>query len=300
MRRLLRVWRAAEAILAEAASTTLERYANEVRATTNPDYIYVIKGPDPDALPQPLGCTMLRNAVCPYCTTTLVEAENLPNSRSVEHLIPNTVLSKPRKKRDGDFLACRKCNSRKGHIDYVLGVVAKAQAEDSDLAAQTLISAVTSEDGRAQRFIQMAAEATETPHGVMMNIPIFAQELLEYMSFLGRGQYFRKRGKPFDEERQVMVVDFVNKPAMGAFEAHYVLEHGTSPSTDLMQNRYAESFSDGDCIIYSKNDSFLFLFHRYTAITIKIKRRNAKNEERSRASAERLCRYFPWKAVPQH
>jgi hypothetical protein len=240
---------------------------------------------------------VLRNALCPYCSTALVEAENQPNSRSVEHLIPNTVLSKPRTKRDGDFLACRRCNSRKGHIDYVLGVVAKAQAEDSDLAAQTLIAAATSEDGRAQRFIQMAAEAIETPQGVIANIPIFAQELLEYISFLGRGQYFRKRGTPFDEQRQVMLVDFVNKPVMATFEANYRLQHGTSPFSDLMQNQYAESFSDGDCIIYSKNDRFMFLFHGYTAITIEIKRRNTKNVERSRAKAERLCRYFPWKAA---
>jgi hypothetical protein len=249
-----------------------------------------------------VGCTMLRNAVCPYCSTALVEAENQPDSRSVEHLIPNTALSKPRTKRDGDFFACRKCNSRKGHIDYVLGVVAKAQSEDSELAAHALISAVTSDDGRAQRFIQMAAEATETPHGALMNIPIFAQELLEYISFLGRGQYFRKRGRPFNQDSQVMLVDFVNKAAVAAFEARYVLEHGASPFADLMQNRYAESFSDGDCIIYSKNDRFLFLFHGYTAITIEIKRRTAKNVERSRASAERLCRHFPWKmasAAPQ-
>ena len=129
-----------------------------------------------------------------------------------------------------------------------------------------------------------------------MNIPIFAQELLDYISYLGRGQYFRKRGTPFDDSRQVMVVNYVNKPVMAAFEAKYRLQYSTSPFADLMQNQYAESFSDGECIIYSKNDQYMFLFHGYTAITIRIKRRNAKNVERSRVSAEHLCRYFPWKA----
>ena len=129
-----------------------------------------------------------------------------------------------------------------------------------------------------------------------MTIPIFAQELLEYISFLGRGQYFRKRGRPFDERRQVMIVDFINKPVMASFEANYRLQHGTSPFSDLMQNLYAESFSGGECIIYSKNDRFLFLFHGYTAIAIEVKRRNAKNLERSRIRAERLCSHFPWKA----
>jgi hypothetical protein len=161
------------------------------------------------------GCTMQRNAVRPYCSTALVEAENRPESRSIEHLIPNTALSRPRTKRDGDFFACRKCNGRKSHIDYVLSIIANAQSADSDLAANTLISAITSDDGRAQRFNQMAAEAKDTSDGgAMMNIPVFAQELLEYISFLGRGQYFRKRSRPFDQGSQVMIVDFINKPVM--------------------------------------------------------------------------------------
>jgi hypothetical protein len=241
---------------------------------------------------------VLRNDLCPYCSTALVEAENQPNSRSVEHLIPNAALSKPRTRRDGDFFACRECNARKGHIDCVLSVIAKSQAANSDFAAEALISAISTDDGRSRRFIRMAAEAQETfEGGAVMNIPIFAEELLEYISFLGRGQYFRKRGTPFDDKRQVMIVDFVNKPVMVTFEAHYRLQHGTSPFADLMQNRYAESFSDGDCVIYSKNDRFMFLFHSYTAITIQIKCRNPKNSERSRASAQRIAAYFPWKAA---
>lgn len=239
---------------------------------------------------------MLRNSLCPYCWTKLRSAENQPDSRSVEHLIPNAVLTQPRSKRDGDFFACRKCNSRKGHIDYVLGVVAKAQADDPKLAADALIAAVTSDDGRSQRFIQMAVEARETVHGVEADIPIFAQELLEYISYLGRGQYFRKKGRPFDQDAQVMIISYANKPVMAALSDDYTLRHGTNAFSDLMQNRYAESFGNDECVIYSKNDRYLFLFHRYTAIIVEIKRRNAKNVERSTTSAEDILKHFPWKA----
>jgi hypothetical protein len=240
---------------------------------------------------------VLRNSICPYCLTRLSDAVNQPDTSSVEHLIPNSVLTKPRTRRDGDFFACRKCNSRKGHIDYVLGVVAKAQSDNPELAANVLISAVTSDDGRSERFIQVAAEARSTPHGVEANVPIYGHELLEYISFLGRGQYFRKRGMPFNQDTQVMIIDYVNKLVMSAFSEGYANTHGTNPFSDLMQNRYSESFGDGECIIYSKNDCYLFLFHSYTAIIIKIKRRSAKNLERSRASAEELLNHFPWKGT---
>ena len=246
-----------------------------------------------------LGVKVHRNPLCPYCRATLSDEVNKPNTRSVEHLIPNAVLTKPRTKRDGDFFACRRCNSRKGHIDYVLGIVAKAQSDNPDLAASALIAAVNSNDGRSGRFIQMAAEARSTPNGVEAIVPIFGDELLEYISFLGRGQYFRKRGKLFEQGAQVMIVDYVNKLVMSALSENYVHQHGTNPFSDVVQNRYSESFGDRECIIYSKNGRYLFLFHSYTAIIIEIKRRNAKNVEHSRASAEKLLAHFPWKSTSE-
>ena len=38
--------------LARSASTTRERFAKEVKSTTDPNYIYVILGPQPDAVPE--------------------------------------------------------------------------------------------------------------------------------------------------------------------------------------------------------------------------------------------------------
>jgi hypothetical protein len=70
---------------------------------------------------------MIENNISPYCWRLLIKAENKDNSRSVEHLMPNAALTRRRKNDEGDFCACRRCNSRKSSIDYVLGVITKAQ-----------------------------------------------------------------------------------------------------------------------------------------------------------------------------
>ena len=69
---------------------------------------------------RPLGVDMIRNSQGAYCGVLMVVGENLDHSRSVEHMIPNTVLTQRRTRREGDFYACRGCNSEKSHIDYVL------------------------------------------------------------------------------------------------------------------------------------------------------------------------------------
>lgn len=237
---------------------------------------------------------MLKNRICPYCMTVLVEAENLPNARSVEHLIPNTALRFPRTKRDGDFYACRKCNCNKSHIDYVLAVVARSQSSDDELAIQTMIDATTKDKKISVRFLKMISTAEETSHGVEMRMPLIGRELLDYISFLGKGQHFRSAGRPYDERHQVMIVNFYNKEVMRLVESEYQLEHNCSPFTDLTQNKFSETYSRGDCIIYSKNFSYLFLFHNYTAISVKIRRRNPKNERRANEGARQILDDFGW------
>lgn len=223
---------------------------------------------------------MLHNLLCPYCSVAMVKAENLSNSRSVEHLIPNTVLRRKRKNDEGDFYACRKCNSRKSHIDYVLGVVTKSQAADPEFAAQALIRAVTRDGQSSDRFVEMVANAEQIGDEVHMEIPISGHELLEYIHFLGKGQYFKKRNRIFDPSSQVMLVQFANKQVHSSLQTAYQAKHGSHPVRDLEQNPASEVLSDGDCVIWSKNDKYLFVFHDYTSIGIQIKHLNRKNRER--------------------
>lgn len=223
---------------------------------------------------------MLHNLLCPYCCVEMVHAENLPNSRSVEHLVPNTVLRHKRNNGAGDFYACRKCNSRKSHIDYVLGVVTKSQADDPQFAADSIIRAVTKDGQSSQRFVEMVANAWEVGDEIHMEIPISGYELIEYIHYLGKGQYFKKRQRIFDPNRQVMLVQFANKEVHLTFQNAYGAEHGTHHVRDLENNPGSEVLSGGDCVIWSKNDAYLFVFHDYVSIGIRIKRRNRKNEKR--------------------
>lgn len=222
----------------------------------------------------------------------MVRAENKPMSRSVEHLVPNNVLRVPRTKNDGDFFACRKCNARKSHMDYVLGTLAKSQSRDDEFAANALIDAVTDKERRAERFIEMLRGSVNTVSGVEFEIPVFGTELLEYLQFLGKGQYFKVTQQVFRPVTQVMLLDYVNKEVLSNLESSYEVHHGTNPFRDLTLNKYAEVLSGGDCIIYSKNRSFLFLLHDYTAIIIVVKPRNKKNSEREREKNDYIRRNF--------
>ena len=142
---------------------------------------------------------MIENKVCPYCRRSLIKAENQDNSRSVEHLIPNAVLTRRRKKDEGDFYACRKCNSKKSNIDYILGVIALGQSSDDALAADTLINAILKDNGASKRLIDMTHTAKPTNEGtVHAEMPINAKELLEYMRYLGKGQFFKVKHKLYN------------------------------------------------------------------------------------------------------
>ncbi len=218
---------------------------------------------------------------------------NHNRGRSVEHLIPNTVLRSKSNNGAGDFYACRRCNARKSHIDYVLGVVTKTQSRDAEFAAQSMITAVTRDDKRSGRFVKMLQTAHETIDGVHFKIPISGVELLEYMQFLGKGQYFKRFRVVFQPAKQVMLTSFANKEVHSAFEASYEAQHGSNPYRDLEKNGYSEVLSGGDCIIYSKNSNFMFLFYDYTSVSIRIKRRNPKNSMRKQEANAQLLEDFP-------
>jgi len=236
---------------------------------------------------------MIENKICPYCRRSLVKAKNQDNSRSVEHLIPNAVLTRKRKKDEGDFYACRKCNSKKSNIDYILGVIAKAQSVNNTLATDTLINAVLKDNGAAKRFIDMTHTARPTSEGtVHAEIPINAKELIEYIRYLGKGQFFKLKRVPYNPSNQVMYVNFVNKQVLSPLEGEYTGRHKANPFQDLQQNPYTEVINNGECLIWAKNNNFLFVFHNYTAVIVKVLRKNRKNIERVKKSESYLCEHF--------
>ena len=79
---------------------------------------------------------MIRNTICPYCREPMIIAENQPNSRSEEHLVPRIMTTRERKNDKGDFYACRRCNAKKSKVDELLSKIAMAQNPDVDVALE--------------------------------------------------------------------------------------------------------------------------------------------------------------------
>ncbi|BEP70864.1 MULTISPECIES: hypothetical protein [unclassified Variovorax] len=236
---------------------------------------------------------MIYNTLCPYCGVLMLKVENLPNARSVEHMVPNTVLRHARNNGEGDFYACRRCNGRKSHMDHVLAIIARSQSKDPEFAAQALIDVVTADDRRSGRFIEMLQTAEHADDGdVHLTMPLSGTELLEYMTFLGKGQYFKKFGTVFQSSTHVMLFDFFNKQVMQTIEFSYEAWHESNPFRDLEQNAYSEVLSDGDCIIYTKNNKFMFVFHEYTCLAVRVLRRNRKNEAREQLKRAEILEDF--------
>jgi hypothetical protein len=222
----------------------------------------------------------------------MIQAENLDHSRSVEHFIPNTLLSVPRSPRDGDFFACRKCNSKKSKIDYVLAVVARVQSPNDEVATNTLLKAVTSSKKASKKFIDMVRGARHNPDGVYMDIPIDGRDLVDYLTYLAKGQYFRKTGHIFDEQKMVAQIEFVNKPVLSALKANYKGQHWSDPILDLIKNPNSESFGKDECVIWTRESDYLFILHHYTAIMIRIRPRSRRNRARARELEWQLLRDF--------
>jgi len=169
--------------------------------------------------------------------------------------------------------------------------MAKGQANDVALASTALIDAVTGKN-MATRFIFMALTARERPDVIHMEMPINGKELIEYMHFLGKGQYFKSFGAAFDPQTQVMELWISTKQVLSSLEKRYEAEHDSNPFQDLQQNSRTEVIGDGECIIWSKGNRFLFLFHSFTGIGINVMPRNEDNIAKARKCRVYLRRHF--------
>ena len=150
--------------------------------------------------------------------------------------------------------------------------------DESEEAANSLVKAVTKNDGASKRFISMIQGYKEQADGsVHMALPFKGEELVEYIDFLGKGQYFKKKKVPFNPGTHIFNIRFANKLFIQSFQDSYKDSHGTNCFRDLEKNNYSEIINGGECIIYSKNRGYMFVFHDYTVITIKVMRKNKKN-----------------------
>lgn len=173
-------------------------------------------------------------------------------------------------------------------------MIAKAQSPHDELAANTLIAAVIKEDGRAKRFIDMVRTAREGADGIEMEMPIKGAELVEYLNYLGKGVFFKRHKVPYDPNRLVMEVQLINKQVLGLLEKAYFDRHGSNPFRDLAINARSEVINEGECVIWSKNNEFLFIFHHYTAVIVRVLKRTKKNAAKAVQSEQYLLEHFAY------
>jgi hypothetical protein len=222
----------------------------------------------------------------------MIKAENKDNSRSVEHLIPNVALTKKRNNDQGDFYACRKCNIRKSKIDEILGLVSKGQSDDQKMAGEALVKLVDRHKKLPARFVPMIENAVTEHGGVRTTLPMSGLELIEYLTFLGKGVYFIKNERPYVRNRQVMILSLFNKHVNKTFSEGYQKQYGANPIRDLEKNPRSVVIAPGECVIWSKNNEFLIYLHDYMSIGIQIKNRNRKNSEKEKAKIEYILGSF--------
>lgn len=238
---------------------------------------------------------MIDNWICPYCATEMVRAENLPNARSAEHMIPNKLLSTPRTPKDADFYACRACNSRKSNLDHVLAVLARAQSHNPELATDALADATTKKKGSARRFIEMVNGREFRADGVHMTVPVNGRGLFDYIMYFAKGQYFQRHGELFDEHKQVAIVSSDGKQVFGSLEREYRRANGSRAAVDLAQNPLSESLGDGEAVLWSRELDYLFVLHRYIGIGVKIRRRSRSTYREAREHEHEILRDFNWR-----
>lgn len=215
---------------------------------------------------------MIRNILCPYCSIEMQQGENLPNGRSVEHLVPNTLLTSQRSKGDGDFFACRSCNCEKGKLDEVFGLITKFQSKDPELAANALIRAFTKRENVPERYWRMYDSAKENSSGqIEARMPINGQELIEYATYFGKGLYYMKYGRIFNDKREVMHIGFYNKHVHLSHADHYQKSFSSNPVKDLESNPHSWVVAEDECVIWSKNRSHLIIFHHFISFGIEFK-----------------------------
>ncbi|MEZ7493555.1 hypothetical protein QO198_18570 [Pseudoalteromonas distincta] len=228
---------------------------------------------------------MIHNTICPYCRHALeIKTENRPRSRSVEHLIPNTSLSKRRGKGEGDFYSCRKCNSAKSKLDDIVGLLTKAQSDNESFAYKSLEKTILKKKSIPYRYETMINSAKYEDDGVHVNLPLDASELIKYANYLGKGMYFIKNGKAFNSYRFVMVIKIFTKGFHNQFKDLYNDEQNSDPIKDLETNPNSNVVAEDECVIWSQKMSYLIIFHHYFSFSIKIKKRNKLNEEASNNS----------------
>lgn len=227
---------------------------------------------------------MIRNEICAYCGVRLTELHNAASKSSIEHMIPNTALSRAnrRNKGDGDFMACTKCNQRKSKMDYIFGLIAKLQTKNVCIA-EAAVSDILQRPNEYGRVSRMLNTAKFNGSEFNMTMPCSASDLDEYFTFLGKGQYFKEFRRPLNTTLYMVIFELVNKEMLMKFCDFYKQYHESDPLDDLAKNPNVEVLGDGECLIVPSGKRYLIFFQGSVGVKLDIVRKSNRNIKNKRS-----------------
>ncbi|MBM4955204.1 hypothetical protein HYO25_21860 [Vibrio parahaemolyticus] len=222
---------------------------------------------------------MIYNEICAYCNKPMVlkgTDVGVPLKATVEHLIPHIALSRKRGNGEGDFRACKTCNNDKSTLDYVIGIIAKANNADDQVVIDALYKALG--DGKKyKRYASMIASANCKDGVVELSLPINSDELYKYVTYLAKGQYYKENNEYLCLKDKVIFCDLLPNQFVNYLNSSYLTENGSLPFDDLVKNPNSEVILDGECIIWSKNDSYMFVFQKGLILIVEVLEKNNQN-----------------------
>ena len=202
----------------------------------------------------------------------------VPLRATVEHLIPHIALSRKRGNGEGDFKACKTCNNKKSTLDYIIGIIAKSSSSE-ELVAIAALNKALSDDKKNKRYLNMLQLCERKGEIIEFTLPIEINELYEYASYLAKGQYYKEHGNFLCLKRNIIFCDLLPNQFVKNLNLSYKQANDSLPFDDLVKNPHSEVILDGECIIYSKNNKYMFVFQKGLILVIKILEKNNQNIE---------------------
>lgn len=172
---------------------------------------------------------------CVYCGVELNRIENHDNCRSVEHMIPQVSVSIKRTKGEGDFHACKKCNSTKGAIDDVLGVMCRMLGDNKEGSIDAIHKFKEYYDKRDYRFVKAMRSVRHSSQGPCIDMPLTGKQIYQYGVWLAKGAYFINTGEIL-ADRYLICVDLVRSVEVRAIKEFYKRQNGSEAFNDLAKN----------------------------------------------------------------
>lgn len=183
---------------------------------------------------------------------------NDPASRTVEHMIPQVSVSFRRTNSEGDFYACKQCNSQKSRADEVLGVICRMVGEHSEGSFDAINRFHKALARKDSKFIQAYESVSHSKKGTSLRLPLTAEEIYRYGEWLGKGTYFIQNGVLLPEN-QLVWVELIGHEEVNYIKDQYKRQHGSEAFDDLSRNNEIPNINKESFLISGTGARIMFI-----------------------------------------